>query len=493
MTGGLIQLVSQGVENIFLTGDPRITFFKVVYRRHTNFSSEQIPCQFSSELNFGKKSTCLISKQGDLVGPIHLVITLPAISSINLNKFTDIAWVKKIGFAIVKKVEIIMAGQVIDKQFGEWLNIWYELTSSRQSDSGYDKMIGNIDSLTNFSQNKDEYTLYIPLQFWFCKNPGLSLPLVCLQHTDVKINIELNELDKCLLVSPTHYINIINDFVALEPFEYIEQQVDGKVASGIFSHFDFSSKRLYYIKTSQFDFSSQSNDNALDKRNIKYFIKGKKTKSIIIPVHDSVTHFYNKKIFKNHFDKIHIPKCFLLVSYIFLDEGERTRFMKAKQDYLIEQVSEITEQVIESSNAVVKLGIFHPCKFLTWIVQHSYNKNRFNYTNSVDGKSIIKQESLQLNGRERISFREYQYFNYVQPYQIFRSSPPEGINLYSFSLFADKFQPSGSCNMSLMDNIQIKMKLDSDVSTSNPVLFRGYAVNYQILRIAHGLCAPLFV
>ena len=156
MTGGLIQLVAYGVEDIYLTRDPQITFFKVVYRRHTNFSIEPIPQNFTQPINFGKKSTCIVSKQGDLINQIYLVITLPPIvqfETYNNCDFTKFAWVKKIGFAIIKNLEIVIGGEIIDRQYGEWLNVWYELIGPRQD--AFQNMIGNIPELTDFSSQKD--------------------------------------------------------------------------------------------------------------------------------------------------------------------------------------------------------------------------------------------------------------------------------------------------------------------------------------------------
>lgn len=522
MTGGLIQLVAYGVEDLFLTRDPQITFFKIVYRRHTNFSTEPIPQKFIQPINFGRKSTCVISRQGDLINQIYLVITLPAIlhlfEDINNrnNHLTLFAWVRKIGFAIIKNFEVVIGGELIDRQYGEWLNIWYELMGPRGSRNyGFEKMIGDVPELIEFSYQKDEYTLYVPLQFWFCRNSGSALPLINLQYSEVKINVELSEAEKCYLTTPTHYITVINDLVNFKPFEYIEQRIDDQIASGIFTHFDIMTKRLYYMKTSRYDFQTLkhnfsinqfSNNLPTNPMELKYLIRGINSGTVVIGMPNTSPQLSAIPIIK-----INIDKCFLLVDYIFLDEEERIRFLRTKSDYLIEQVSIINQQTIEGQNALIDIDLTQPCKFLVWMAQLKYiydRNNMFNYTDgyelpyfrnkslvnkSLVNKSLVLDETLLINGRDRLSFREYSYFNYVQPYQSFPYGLQEGINVYSFSLFPDKFQPSGSCNMSLMDNIQIRLRLSSQISIKNKALFRGYALTYNILRVVNGLSGLVFV
>jgi hypothetical protein len=501
MTGGLIQLVSYGVEDLFLTRDPQITLFKVVYRRHTNFSTEPIPQNFIQPIDFGKKATCIISKQGDLINKVYLVITLPSVIQGRDDDITMFAWIRKIGFALIKNFEIVIGGELIDRQYGEWLNAWYELMGPK--DIGFDKMIGNVRELTDFSHRKDEYVLYVPLQFWFCRATGSALPLVSLQYSEVKINVELNDIDRCSLITPTHYISVLNDFVNFKQFEYIEQNVDGQIASGIFTHYDFTNKRLYYMKISHRDFQAIKRDSevnvastiseAFNIRNMKYSIKGAESGNMVMPAFNALSQTYPTPSVLD----VSLGRCFLLVDYIFLDEEERMRFLQTKHDYLIEQVAVLNEQTIESSNAIVDIGIVQPCKFIVWMVRSNYI-NSFDYTDSYKystqgGKSLVLDETIIINSRERISFRPYAYFNYLQPYQCFPYAPPEGINVYSFSLFPDQFQPSGSCNMSMIDNIQIKLRLSSNVSINNAATFRGYALIYNVLRVANGLSGKVFV
>ena len=192
MGGGLMQLVAYGAQDIYLTGNPQITFFKVVYRRHTNFAVESIEQTFNGQADFGKRVTATISRNGDLIQQMYLEVVLPYYASASST-----SWVYGIGNAMIKQAEIEIGGQLIDRQYGEWMNIWTELTVPAGKRRGYDNMVGNdlngtlVSTSTNY---QNDVRLYVPLQFWFNRNPGLALPLIALQYHEVKLNLELNSV-----------------------------------------------------------------------------------------------------------------------------------------------------------------------------------------------------------------------------------------------------------------------------------------------------------
>ena len=188
-----MQLVAYGAQDIYLTGSPQITFFKVVYRRHTNFAMESIQQTFNGSADFGNRVTCTISRNGDLVHRMWLLATLPALDA-------NHGWVDEVGHFLVKNVELEIGGQKIDKHYGEWLSVWNQLSTSRNHELGYDEMIGNITATTPVNGTTRAATeIYIPLQFWFCRNPGLALPLIALQYHEVKVNLEFNTLNNLVL------------------------------------------------------------------------------------------------------------------------------------------------------------------------------------------------------------------------------------------------------------------------------------------------------
>jgi hypothetical protein len=224
MTGGLLQLVAYGAQDVYLTGNPQITFFKIVYRRHTNFAIESVQQTFNGTTGYDKRVTAQISRNGDLIHKMYVVMNL---------KRTSVAAVptSRLGHYLLKKVELEIGGQLIDRQYSEWMYIWNELSLPKGKQVGFDQMVGGIndkglkinttpvagtytvdptDTTTLIdpetgklilsgstaevvNQEKERYKLYVPLEFWFCRNIGLSLPLIALQYHEVKVNIEFRE------------------------------------------------------------------------------------------------------------------------------------------------------------------------------------------------------------------------------------------------------------------------------------------------------------
>ena len=201
MTGGLMQLVAYGAQDIYLTGNPMITYFKVVYRRHTNFAMESIEQTFSGNVAWGSKVTALISRNGDLINGMTLEINLPTLTA-GAGGGNTARWVNDVGHHIVQQTEVEIGGQLIDRHYSDWLEIWAQLTIPASKKLGYRVAIGQdplgtggvavtpglqFDLTANNVRTGRK--LYVPLQFWFCRNVGLALPLIALQYHEVKVNI----------------------------------------------------------------------------------------------------------------------------------------------------------------------------------------------------------------------------------------------------------------------------------------------------------------
>ena len=454
--GGLMQLVAYGAQDVYLTGNPQITFFKVVYRRHTNFAMESIENPFNGSPGFGRKVTCTIQRNGDLIYRIYLQATLPQVSLREEDgSGAHFRWLNWVGHNLIKNVELEIGGQRIDKHYGDWLQIWNELTQEAGKQAGYAKMVGNVPQLVNLlnmngvacdadcgsyepsPSNSNfscapEYTLYIPLQFWFNRNPGLALPLIALQYHEVRINLEFNQLSNlCYDNAPSqNNTHVIRDRVAAA----------GLVAASLY------------------------------------------------------------------------------VDYIYLDTDERRKFAQVSHEYLIETLQFTGGESITSSSNKIKLNFNHPCKELVWVVQRdsfvSCDDNvvgphkgaqPFNYSDWWDraveesGYSVTRVEGLagknptvtallQLNGHDRFQMREGDYFNLVQPFQHHTNVPATGINVYSFALQPEQHQPSGTCNLSRIDNTTLQLAVSNNAvgpNTSSTV--RVYATNYNVLRIMSGM------
>ena len=200
MAGGLMQLVAYGAQDVYLTGNPQITLFKVVYRRHTNFSMECIELPIGMARPSGRTSVQVL-RNGDLASRAYLHVTLPDLAPTNSGFNGKIAWVKRLGHAIISNAEIQIGGSPIDKHWGVWLDIWYELTHTSEHEEGYKKLIGDVPELTTLSTSIDSngYNLYIPFQFWFNTNYGLALPLIALQYHEVRINVEFEAIQNLIV------------------------------------------------------------------------------------------------------------------------------------------------------------------------------------------------------------------------------------------------------------------------------------------------------
>lgn len=190
--GGLLQLVALGKQDVFLTGNPQMTWFKMVYRRYTNFAIESQPMYFDGTPDFGKRITCNVPRRGDLLSQIILEVTLPALQ---LLDGTPVSYVNAVGHALIQEITLEIGEQEIDRQTGEWMEIWSNYTTTKDKQTAFYNMIGKLDGYsppTLFGPLK----LYIPLRFWFCRNPGLALPLIALQYHPIRINLTLRPLSQ---------------------------------------------------------------------------------------------------------------------------------------------------------------------------------------------------------------------------------------------------------------------------------------------------------
>ena len=199
-----MQLVAYGAQDIYLTGNPQITFFKVVYRRHTNFAVESIEQTFNGQADFGKRVTATISRNGDLIQQMYLEVVTPVMGNGGQT------WTYGFGNALVKQAEIEIGGQLIDRQYGDWMNIWTELTMPEGKREGYDDMVGNQAgwiAQRGLVDAQQTQRFYVPLQFWFNRNPGLALPLIALQYHEVKLNLEIRPAAELVNVATSTVTN----------------------------------------------------------------------------------------------------------------------------------------------------------------------------------------------------------------------------------------------------------------------------------------------
>ena len=492
MGGGLMQLVAYGAQDIYLTGNPQITFFKVVYRRHTNFSMESIEQTFNGTPDFGRKVVCTISRNGDLIHRVYLQVELPGVQCTTSDYFR---WVNWVGHALIKNVEVEIGGQRIDKHYGDWLHIWNELTQTSGKQAGYASMVGNVDRLYRPVSNggnaaeasgtspqevaasagvMPQTTLFIPLQFWFCRNPGLALPLIALQYHEVKINLEFRSAADCCGVSDSGTVpdsakslNSASLYV-----DYIYLDTDERRRFAQVSH-------EYLIEQLQFtgDESVTSTNNKI-KLNFNHPCK----ELIWVVQMDACVNTQNPtganvngKQWFNYTDRVDVTP------YGQTDPLALADIM----DGVIDTNPEGGVTAHGSLNFGVGVNGGAGIGFGSATgAQGLLNPNNVAYD---QGENPVARAKLQLNGHDRFSEREGRYFNLVQPYQHHENVPATGINVYSFGLKPEEHQPSGTCNMSRIDTATLHLTLSRNVTSNTPAKVRVYATNYNVLRIMSGM------
>jgi len=184
--GGRIQLVYIGKEDGFLTGNPKVSFFRFIYRRHTNFATESIRMYFNGNPDFGQKFTVFFPRFGDLIGSMFLIVDLPPLI---LENGQTIGYTNSIGNALIEDMRLMIGETEIDRHDGMWEFIWNNITLSNNKKKVYQQMVGQYDGNPMFT-TLGPYRLHIPLTFWFNKDPGQYLPLIALQYHQVQIQFK---------------------------------------------------------------------------------------------------------------------------------------------------------------------------------------------------------------------------------------------------------------------------------------------------------------
>jgi hypothetical protein len=465
MGGGLLQLVAYGAQDAYLSGNPQITFFKGLYKRHTNFAMEAFRVNFNGQPAWGTKQTAMLGRNADLIYSTYVEVQL-AEGLYNNDQL-------RCGFNFIKYAELDIGGQIVDKMYGEFMKIWSDLSANYSQGKMLDQMTGgvnanatvydtagdNIVSLTPggttfgdrlLTPNPTACTntlqdfptvLYIPLPLFFTRSPGAALPLIALQYHEVKINVQWNTPE---LISG-NYFNASNPSAV----------TDGYVGSGP-------------------------------------------------------------------------AQAALYCDYIYLDTEERRRMAQQSHEYLIEQGQFNEDKGITGFSSRIDLTFNHPVKELIWVVQpESYTncsftsdtagfKRTFRYPtdNAVVASNPANTEYppggregmlrpftypdypmleclLQINGQERFSKRYGSYFNGPQIYQHHTgwNRGQGGIYCYSFALRPEEHQPSGTCNFSRIDTATLSMTLSGTGThdKENAWSCRVYAINYNILRVMSGM------
>jgi hypothetical protein len=509
-----MQLVAYGAQDIYLTGNPQITFFKVVYRRHTNFSMESIEQTFNGSADFGKKVTCTISRNGDLMYRVYLQVTLPEVTPAKTERFR---WLNWIGHVLIQHVDVEIGGQRIDRHYGDWLHIWNELTQTSGHAAGYANMVGNVPALTQvYSGNGTSTTastpattLFIPLEFWFCRNPGLALPLIALQYHEVKINLQFREqkdcywscgAGTCCSVPPLKSASLYVDYIYLDTderrrfaqvsHEYLIEQLQYTGEETVVSqcnkiklNFNHPCKELIWVVQPQANRDTTATAVYGGKQWFNYTDSIDPTYYTGTPS-DPLGGGMGGASAAQMWNQASLP---LFGSSNanspgqYFDAGCCDASGNENQAGIGAGAGEGVAGASEGSNTranVVRAGSVVGC---------DASGNPVSLPLFDPGHNPVATAKLQLNGHDRFSEREGRYFNLVQPYQHHTNVPPTGINVYSFGLKPEEHQPSGTCNMSRIDNATLQLTLTSKSCLNAGSCVRVYATNYNVLRIMSGM------
>jgi hypothetical protein len=400
MTGGLLHFIPSSYDDLYLVLNPEISFFKALYKRHSNFSIESYEETFDNALKFDTYTKCKLSKRGDLITNVSVMLSLASLNDYGfdlidasekhyeenshncsckkclIKKFQEIkvfGWINSIGHAIIDYYDLKIGGKLVDKQYGEWLEIWAELTQTSEKKLTYNEMVGKMDA-PSFTADKfsEGLELIIPLNFWFCRNIGLALPCVSLYNEEIEIGLKLKSFDQCWV---TNTSNVRPNFKS-------------------------------------------------DKENI---LQGS-----------------------------------LLIDYIYLDFDERHKFYNDEQSYLIEQVYRDEYTFASNIDSISTNVTLNYCtKELIWVIQNNnvvkspvhYDKvtmngypmgnDWFNFTDNISRKvSRIKDSfykaTIMINGKERFDKRKANYFRLYQPYN-YHTGKPAYNNIYVYSISIQNF------------------------------------------------------
>jgi hypothetical protein len=435
MGGGLLQLVAYGAQDVYLTGNPQITFFKVAYRRHTNFAIEAIEQNFNGTPNYGSRVTCQISRNGDLINRMYLQVSVPTIPTASANDF----YYNYYGLRLINYVEIEIGGQKIDKHYSHWLYIWNELSLPISKRHGYNEMVGAYGG-----RDLGSSTLYIPLEFWFCRNVGLALPLIALQYHEVKINLNFEAAEKCgKFASSAPALSSVILWV-----DYIFLDTDERRRFAQLSH-------EYLIEQLQFTGQEAITSTTGLKTKLNF---NHPCKELIWFVTNDETSPEKRANWFNYTTAA--------TSITTGDNGSNLpRNYQALKDKLMQ-----TNINYVSGSGITTLGGFLP-------------------------SNPVKFSKLILNGNDRFYERPGREFNLIQPFQQHENVPTNaGINVYSFALKPEEHQPSGTLNMSRIDTALLYLTFEpatgstaaTDYIPANSILY-VYAVNYNVLRILSGM------
>ena len=415
MAGGLMQLVAYGAQDVYLTGNPKVTFFQAVYKRHTNFAMETIEQTMNGTAASSGRVSITVARNGDLIGDMFLEAT--TLNSLNNFSGADVDS-NFVAERIVSTAELSIGGQRIDKHYQRWWRLYSELYLNEGSKLNYAKMTTN--PVTDTASK-----VYLPLIFFFNRNPGLALPLIALQYHEVRIDIDLSsEFD-------TH--------------------VTGLKVWGNYMYLDTEERRRFAQKGHEYliEQVQHTGTDALEASGTKQvrLSYNHPVKELVWCVTDGVSTESN-----------------------LWNLGTSTDVAKIKI---------ASGQLADSNCATVTTSSSGAPQFITGDLGGTDD-----YVEEKVG--ALNTAKLVLNGQDRFKEQSAKYFNQVQPFAHHTGSPCAGVYSYSFALKPEEHQPTGTCNFSRIDNAQMSVTCGA-LGDRAALALQMFAVNYNVLRVQSGM------
>jgi hypothetical protein len=464
--GALMQLVAYGAQDVYLTGDPKVTFFQTAYKRHTNFAMETVQQTVSGNTGPGGLSSVTLARSGDLIGDMFVVLQPTVSSSSQLttnNSNADMCWVAERAFS---SVQLFIGNQPIDKHYQLWFRLYSEVFLPDTKKNNYGKLT-SLPIPNNVNQTSTGY-VYLPLIFFFNRNPGLYLPLIALQYHEVRIDFNLSSNYNSYFGSNpfavwANYIYLDTEErekFAKKPHEYLIEQVqyiNGDPVGTSTENTPSVIRLQYNHPVKELIWCYQNNAPSNNPNSLWNFTSGVSNVNMTVDpakIAGSLAPF----------SPAHVGAPMLYTQGPF-----------STPLYVNGSSNVTTGNVITVQSNVLSGNVF-------WVEAGLPQAS----TNAVYGVEVgpLHQFKLILNGTDRFVPQFGKYFNQYQPYQYHSGLPYPGIYTYSFGLKPEELQPSGVCNFSRIDMAQSAVYLKTGMPSLNQQMF---AVNYNILRIQSGL------
>ena len=439
MAGGLMQLVAYGAQDVYLTGNPKVTFFQAVYKRHTNFATENIEQTVNGTIANDGRLSVTIARNGDLIGEMYVELQSSGTATLTTRagdkeSGSSTAWIAE---RAIKDVELTIGGQRIDKHYQRWWRLYSELYLNEDCKNKWAKM---TTAATGANQK-----VFLPLIFFFNRNAGLYLPLIALQYHEVRIDFDLASTFSSYL--STSVFKVWGNYVYLDTEERRRFAQKG---------------HEYLIEQVQHTGTDTVTSEATKQIRLSYNHPVKELVWCLSGTDSSNANLWN----------------------FTSNVGTSNAVVLESNPHAIKTYTE--SNVLTFSSISTGCGV---PQYVTGNTLAAYDTSACQWVEDGTPSGVLSAGPLDefkliLNGQDRFKAQPGKYFNQVQPYWHHSGNPYPGVYCYSFALKPEEHQPTGTCNFSRIDNaqVEIKMKAAPDNTTLNM-----FATNYNVLRIQSGM------